>query len=185
MEQFHVTPVEPPKKRLGKRSIILIVIVAIFLLGSIVASVYFAFQTAATQSKVTQLEADKAKLNSDITKLKADRVADVVGNQAVEDAPKNANNLSQVLESIYQHTVDLTSDDESTIMEVAKQHYKVDMVPEGATVIVGYEMVKPDTKPSGQVRALVYWPGAEGERPEFFDVIKDAGKDTWRYDEYL
>ncbi len=185
MEQFHVTPVDSPKKRMGRRSVILIIIAIVFLLGSTIAAAFFAFQASVANSKVTQLNADKAKLSSDIAKLKSERAADVAGNQALDEAPKNANNITQALDDIYQQTVELTSNDKSTIIEVAKKYLKVDTVPEGATVIVGYEMVKPETKPSGEIRALVYWPGAEGERPQFFDIVKDAGKDIWRYDEYL
>ena len=183
MEQFHVTPVDQPKKPLGKRSAILVLIAIIFLLGTTAATAFFAFQNNAANSKITQLNADKAKLNSDIAKLRTDHVAESAGNQAAQDAPKNANNLSQILDEIYRHPAELTSDDKSTVMEVAKQHFEASTIPDGARIMVGYEMVKPASQPSGEIRALVYWPGTENERPQFLDVIKDAGKDVWRADD--
>lgn len=182
MEQFHVTPVDEPKKTVSKKMIILLVVTIGLLVLAIAAAAFFAFQANLASSKLRQLEADKTKLTSDIAKLKADQVANAAGNQALLDAPKNANSLTQVLDDIYKHPVDLTSGDKETIMAVAKKYYKVETAPEGATVLLGYEMVKPDTPSSGQARALVYWPGKEGERPQFLDVIRPAGETTWRTD---
>lgn len=183
MEQFHVTPVDPPKKKMSKKSLILIVVTILFLIGATTAAVLFAFQNNAAHSQMTQLNADLAMRNSEIAKLKADRLADAAGNLALEDAPKNANSLSQVLDNIYKHPVDLTSTDKSTVLEVAKRHFEAETLPDGAMVVVGYEMVKPASQPSGEVRALVYWPGVDNQPMQFLDVIKDAGKNIWRADD--
>lgn len=182
MEQFHVTPVDAPKKTVSKKMIILLIVTIGLLILAAAAAVYYAFQTNVTDSRARQLEADKTKLTQDVAKLKVDQAANAGYNEALLNAPKNANSLTQVLDDIYKHPVDLTSGDKATIMAVAKKHYKVETAPEGATVVLGYEMVKPDTPSSGEARALVYWPGKEGERPQFLDVIRAAGQNVWRSD---
>ena len=182
MEQFHVTPVDEPKKTFDKKTVILIIVGIVLLVLAIAAAGFFAFQANANNSKLTQLEADKTKLTQDVATLKTDQGATAGYNEALQNAPKNANNLTQVLDEIYKHSVDLTSNDKVIIMAMAKKYYRVDTVPDGASVVLGYEMVKPDTEPSGEVRALVYWPGKAGERPQFLDVIRPAGETTWRTD---
>lgn len=182
MEQFHVTPVESAKEKHSKKPIIILAAVALI---ALLAAGYLGYQYALSNTKVTQLNADKSKLASDISKLKADTAANNA-NALTDDAqPKNVNDLNRAYDRIVEQKVDLTSVDESTIMEVAKKHYKVDMLPEGAALLVGYQMVKPDTQPSGEIRALVYWPKVGDNPAEFIDIVRDAGSDAWHYQDSL
>ncbi len=182
MEQFHVTPVDEPKKTFDKKTVILIIVGIVLLVLAITAAGFFAFQANANNSKLTQLEADKTKLTQAVAQLKVDQANNAGYNEALQNAPKNANNLTQVLDDIYKHPVDLTTGDKATAMELARKYYKAETLPDGARVILGYEMVKPETPPTGEKRALVYWPGKAGERPQFLDVIRPAGETTWRTD---
>lgn len=182
MEQFHVTPVEPAKEKHSKKPII---ILAVALLIALLAAGYLGYQYALSNTKITQLNADKAKLNSDIAKIKTDTAANNASALTDDAQPKNVNDLNHVYNRIVEQKVDLTSIDESTIMEVAKKHYKADVLPEGAVILVGYQMVKPGSESTGEMRALVYWPKDGASPAEFIDIVKDAGSDTWRYEDSL
>lgn len=183
MEQFPVTPVDPVRKKRSKKSIILLIAGIVLLVAAVSAAGFFAFRYYAVSSHITQLNADKVKLNSDIAKLKQDSIANASSEQLSAQSPKSAANLTQVLLSMEQHPVDLTSDDESTIMEVVKRHYDVDTLPEGAAIILSYQMVKSGDAPSDAKRALVYWPKTSSKPAEFVDVVQDAGSDAWRFED--
>lgn len=182
MDQFHVTPVDPPKKKVSKKTIILIVAGIVLLLGSLAAAGYFAFQNSIATSHVAQLNADKDSLNKQIAQLKSDAATATTDTEAQQDAPKNANDMTRVFSRIQQDPVELTSEDEATILEVVKKHYKVDVLPQGTAILLGYEMVKPDSAPSGEKRALIYWPATGSTPAQFADVIKNAGTDVWYFD---
>jgi len=79
-------------------------------------------------------------------------------------------------------SIDRVKEDQA-IMQALKDYYKTQTLPQGVAVLSIYQVVKPETPPSGDYYALVYWP--QGEKPaSFIPLIKPKGG-TWKYEEML
>lgn len=181
MEQFAVTPVDEPKKKRSRKSIILLVTASVLFVLAIGAAGVLGYQNAAQQSQMTQLEADKKQLNEQIAKLKNDVSEVAAGKQASDDAPKGVGELNTALAALVSQRVDITSYDEETILALAQKHFNVSSLPEGATVLVAFAMDKPGTAPTGDVYAAVYWPKNGDEPAQFVAFEKPGGAATWQY----
>lgn len=70
------------------------------------------------------------------------------------------------------------------IESALKSYYKLTDLPAGWDLVTVYQVVKPQTPPSGELMALVYWP-ASGTKPAgFVSMIKPVGG-TWKYNQML
>ena len=65
-----------------------------------------------------------------------------------------------------------------------KDYNKASSLPQGWAVLAVYQVVKPNTQPSGVLNALVYWPASNTKPADFIPMIKEVGG-KWQYDTKL
>jgi uncharacterized protein HemX len=70
------------------------------------------------------------------------------------------------------------------IESALKSYYKLNSLPSSWDVLAVYQVVKPQTPPTGELHALVYWPATDTKPAGFIDMIKPVGA-AWKYNEQL
>lgn len=65
-----------------------------------------------------------------------------------------------------------------------KDYYDLPSLPDEMAILSIYQVAKPDTLPSGELKALVYWPESNSKAASFIPVHKPVGG-AWQYEEML
>lgn len=132
----------------------------------------------------------QAKLNDTQAELQAERQSQMAtANQQTEDE-KIANFGTFIGEY---HKIQAASEEvavdrnkEVALIEAAlKQYYDMATLPEGWAVLNIYQITKPETPPSGDLHALIYWPADQAKPASFVEMVKAKGAKEWQFNESL
>lgn len=181
-------PVESPqpapvavKQKTKSRPAVVVLSVLLILLLAGAGAVSYAWVQEKQKATDAQKQLQAAQL--DIKNLHAMSIGSAKADQEAQDIP-NFGAFTKQYDNFLENSVAVDKVKEKAGIEAAlKTYYKMSTLPDGWAVLSIYQVVKPETPPTGDYYALVYWP--EGQKPaNFVPLYKQKGGE-WKYYEQL
>lgn len=185
MENQPVKPVEPQrapvsvKEKIKSRPAVVVLSLLLMIALTGIGTVTYAWiqERQKTADAQSQLQATRKTLE-DFNKL---NIGSAEADQQAEKIPHFGAFLGQY-NNFLANSVIVDKDKEKAGIEAAiKSYYKTSSLPDGWAVLSIYQVVKPETPPTGDYYALVYWP--EGAKSAGFMPLYKPNGGEWRYDE--
>ncbi|MGB3024084.1 MAG: hypothetical protein WBB39_04765 [Candidatus Saccharimonadales bacterium] len=168
-----LAPPSPVKKSMSLKAIMGIIASSIIVLGLVVGLIL----VLRNQQVLTQeLSKTKETLKTRSSELDALKKQESINRTSFE---RFAQGYTDMLGS----TISGDTSVEKTAIEAAiKAHYKLSVLPEGWRVLTIFELARPLTSPTGELRALIYWPASDTKPAGFFEMLRPV-KGSWQYND--
>lgn len=163
---------KPTVVHIKKRRPLLHLFLMVLLVGATTGVGYMWYQTD------KQLQIERAKAATIQSQDNTDAAFDNPENVDTGALPPNFASFLDEYNNFIQSTITNPVEeevDEAEILSAVAKYYEIEEVTEGTAVLVVYQVVKPDTDPTGDISALVYIPSSEEKPAGFVDVLKKSG----------
>jgi hypothetical protein len=165
----------------GKRSRLKKILSTFFVLALLAAAGGFGYLWYTAQEELTTLKANN--------KVQAEGLVDTgsrgeaTDGTSISDDPATAQTVALEYDKLIKLQAENPVDEavnNTEILSALAAHYKMRAVPDDTTVLLVYQTIKPDTPPSGDLYALVYYPAADSKPSKMIEMVK-AKDGKWSY----